>query len=100
MAANDNTEFYWVKAGPKLEEGKVALWERGPAHPHEDYEKDGEVFVPADANNTPVKVGKTALVEQQIRAGVLEVVKEEGVDKDKAEKVAATAKEEPTVADK
>lgn len=70
-----NPEIVLVKAGPKLEPGKVAVWERHPDHPHADHEEYGEIFIPDGADNNPVPVALTSLVEEKIRAGLLVQVK-------------------------
>lgn len=58
-----------VLPGPKLEPGRVALWETHPDHP------DGEVFVaaphPGDEPATPVRVAMTSLVNEKLGAKLL-----------------------------
>lgn len=51
-----------------LQDGRVAYWERHPAHPQ------GEIFI---ATATPQMVAMTTGVEERIRSGILSVVETE-----------------------
>lgn len=88
MADEKKIEQVLVVAGDAAEKGKVALWERHPAHPHAEYETEGEVWV----KDTPVMVGRTKGVNERLRAGVLVEVKDgETIKKYKAAQLAAAS---------
>lgn len=66
------TELIWVKSGRK--DGRTALWERHPAHPHKEDEEEGEIFVPNDTpegKNQPLQVARTNRVGMAIVSGDL-----------------------------
>lgn len=76
--ADEKKSHITVKVGPKAEKGKVAIWEVNPAHPHEDFEAAGEIFISEGPDNEKTfKVGSTPLVDEKIRAGALVQVTED-----------------------
>lgn len=67
----------WVEAGPSLDDGKVAFWERHPDHP------DGEVFIKAGDPKSPFEIADTPDVRSAIQEGRLALAqKPEAADDD------------------